>query len=159
MNRVCHHCRLQGHTRLNCHKLRALKNASDQRSRGPRNDKRTWAVKSLRGRNDDPSVMDMMKMIGAFTTCLESFTRRFESLNSRIQSCRDITPNARVSEEGYSCISITTCHALILPMLCDYTWLYAFCNFELKKNLFACLHLFLIVFTLLFLINLFLFLC
>ena len=36
----CHHCGLQGHTRPNCHKLRALKNASDQRSRGPRNDKR-----------------------------------------------------------------------------------------------------------------------
>ena len=30
----CHHCGLQGHTRPNCHKLRALKNASDWRSRG-----------------------------------------------------------------------------------------------------------------------------
>ena len=35
-----HHCGLQGHTRPNCHQLRALKNASDQRPRGPRNDKR-----------------------------------------------------------------------------------------------------------------------
>ena len=25
----CHHCRIQGHTRLNCHKLRALKNERD----------------------------------------------------------------------------------------------------------------------------------
>ena len=40
-NHVCHHYGLQGHTRPNCHKLRALRNASDQRSRGPRNDKRT----------------------------------------------------------------------------------------------------------------------
>ena len=40
MNHVCHHCGLQGHSRPNCHKLRVLKNASDQRSRGPRNDKR-----------------------------------------------------------------------------------------------------------------------
>ena len=40
-NHVCHHCGLQGHTRPNCHKLRALKNANDQRSREPRNDKRT----------------------------------------------------------------------------------------------------------------------
>ena len=39
-NHVCHHCGLQGHTRPNCHKLRALKSASDQRSKGPRNDKR-----------------------------------------------------------------------------------------------------------------------
>ena len=26
-NHVCHHCGLQGHTRPNCHKLRALRNA------------------------------------------------------------------------------------------------------------------------------------
>ena len=94
-NRVCHHCELQGHTIPNCHKLRALKNASDQRSRGPRNDKRTWVVKSSRGRNGDLGVVDVMKMIGAFTTCLESFTRRFESPNSHTQSYRDITLNAR----------------------------------------------------------------
>ena len=41
MNHLCYHCGLQGHTQPNCHKLRALRNASDQRSRGPRNDKRT----------------------------------------------------------------------------------------------------------------------
>ena len=69
------------------------KNASDQRSRRLRNDKRTWAVESSRGRNDGPGVMDLMEMIGAFTTCLESFTRRFESPNSHTQSYRDITPN------------------------------------------------------------------
>ena len=92
-NHVCHHCGLQGHTRPNCQKLRALKNASDQRSRGPRNDKKTWVVESSRGQNGDPSVVYMMKMIGAFTTCLESFTRRFESPNSRTQSYRDITTN------------------------------------------------------------------
>ena len=94
MNHVCHHCELQEHTRPNCHKLRILKNASDQRSKGPRNDKRTWAVESSRGRNGDPVVVDVMKMIGVFTTCLESFIGRFESSNSRTQSYRDITPNA-----------------------------------------------------------------
>ena len=46
---VCHHCGLQGHTRPNCRKLRALKNASDHRSKGPRNDKRNWPVKQSRG--------------------------------------------------------------------------------------------------------------
>ena len=81
MNHVRHHCGLQGHTRPNCHKLRALRNASDQRSRGPRNDKRTYVVESSRNRNSDPGTMDVMKMIGAFTNCLESFTRRFESPN------------------------------------------------------------------------------
>ena len=28
-NHVCHHCGLQGHTQPNCHKLRAMRNASD----------------------------------------------------------------------------------------------------------------------------------
>ena len=82
-NHVCHHCGLQGHTRPNCHKLRALTNASDQRSRGPRNDKRTWAIEPSKVRNGDHRMMDVMKMIGAFTNCLESFTRRSESPNSR----------------------------------------------------------------------------
>ena len=49
MNHICHHCGLQGHNKPNCHKLRALKNASDERSKGPRNDNRTWAVESSRG--------------------------------------------------------------------------------------------------------------
>ena len=39
-----HHCGLQGHTRPNCHKLKALKNASAQRLRGPRNDKKNWTA-------------------------------------------------------------------------------------------------------------------
>ena len=95
MNHVCHHCELQGHTRPNCHKLRALRNASDQRSREPKNDKRTWVVESSRDRNSDSRMMDVMKMIGAFTNYLESFTRKFESPNSHTQSYRDITPNAR----------------------------------------------------------------
>ena len=56
---------------------------------------RTRAVKPSRDRNGDPGMMDVMKMIGAFTNCLESFTRRFESPNSRTQSYKDITPNAR----------------------------------------------------------------
>ncbi|XP_065625334.1 uncharacterized protein LOC136065725 [Quercus suber] len=72
MNHFYHHCGLQGHTKPNLHKLRALKNATDQKLRGPRNDKRTWTVEPSRGRNGDPSLLDMMKMIGAFTTCLES---------------------------------------------------------------------------------------
>ena len=97
MNHVCHHCGLQGHTRPNCHKLRALKNASDQRSRGPRNDKRTWAVKSSRGRNGDPIVVDVMKTIGAFTICLESFTRRFESPNSFVPNPIGISPQTHVT--------------------------------------------------------------
>ena len=36
----CHFCGLQGHTRPNCHKLKALKNASVQRSKSPKNMKK-----------------------------------------------------------------------------------------------------------------------
>ena len=78
----CHHCGLQGHTRPNYHKLRVLKNASDQRSRGPRNDKRNWAAEHSRGRDGDSGVMDVMKMINAFTTYLTNFNRRFEGHNT-----------------------------------------------------------------------------
>ena len=91
---VCHHCGLQGHTRPNCQKLRAKNNATPQRSRGPRNDRRNWAGEQSRDQNGDPRMMNVMKMIDAFTNCLESFTRRFESPNSCIQSYKEITPNA-----------------------------------------------------------------
>ena len=95
INHFCHHCGLQGHTKPNCHKLRALKNASGQRSRGPRNDKKNWVVEQSRGRDGDSRVIEVMKMIDAFTTCLANFNRRFESHNSCTQSYRDITSNAR----------------------------------------------------------------
>ena len=93
-NYMCHHCGLHGHIRPNCQKMRAMNNASAPRSRGPRNDKRNWIGEPSRGRSGDPGVMDVMKMIGAFTNCLESFTRRFESPNSCTQFYKDITPNA-----------------------------------------------------------------
>ena len=57
--------------------LQALKNSGAQRLRGPRDDKRNWVVEQSRGQNDDSGVMDIMKMIDAFTTCLANFNRRF----------------------------------------------------------------------------------
>ena len=63
------------------------------RSRGPRNDRRNWAGEPLRGQSGDPGMMDIMKMIGVFTNCLEIFTRKFESPNFRTQSYKEITPN------------------------------------------------------------------
>ena len=71
-----------------------MNNATAPRSRGPRNDRRNWAGEQSRDQSGDPEMMDVMKMIGAFTNCLESFTRRFESPYSRTQSCKEITPNA-----------------------------------------------------------------
>ena len=66
---MCHHYGLQRHTRPNCHKLRALNNARDQRSRGPRDDKGNWTIGQPQSQNEDSGVMDVMKMIEAFTTC------------------------------------------------------------------------------------------
>ena len=95
MNHVCHHYGLQGHTKPNCHKLRVLNNAWDQRSRRPRDDKRNWAVGQPRSQNGDLGVMDVMKMTKSFTTCLANFNSKFEGHNLRTQSYRDISPNAR----------------------------------------------------------------
>ena len=50
-----------------------MNNARDQRSKGPRDDRRNWAVGQPRNQNGDSGVMDVMKMIEAFTTCLENF--------------------------------------------------------------------------------------
>ena len=124
-NYVCHHCGLQGHTRPNCQKLRAMNSTTAPGSRGPRNDRRNWAGEPSRDRNGDPGMMDVMKMISAFTNCLESFTRRFESPNSRTQSYH---PKCkwRVGEKWHSCISITTCPCINTSYalwLCLVVWL------------------------------------
>ena len=73
-NYMCHHYGLRGHTRPNCQKLRAINSATTPRSRGLRNDRRNWVGEPSRDRNGDPGMMDVMKMIGAFTNCLECFT-------------------------------------------------------------------------------------
>ena len=51
-------------------------------------------VEKSRSQDGDSGVMDVMKMIDAFTTCLANFNKRFERHNIRTQSYRDITPNA-----------------------------------------------------------------
>ena len=60
--------------RSNYQKLRVMKSATAPRSRGPRNDRRNWAGEQSRDRNGDLGMMDVVKMIGAFTNCLQSFT-------------------------------------------------------------------------------------
>ena len=92
----CHHCGIQRYTRPNCHKLKVLKNSSDQRSREPKHGKGNWIAEQSKGQEGDPRVRDVMRMIDAFTICLASFTRRFESHSDRTQSYKDITLNAIV---------------------------------------------------------------
>ena len=58
-----HHCGIQEHTRPDCHKLQALKNASAQMSKGPRNGKGNWTVEQSKSQEGDPGVRDVMKMM------------------------------------------------------------------------------------------------
>ena len=57
----------------NCQKLRAMNSVTASRSRGLRNDRRNWDGEPSRDRNGDLGMMDVIKMISAFTNCLESF--------------------------------------------------------------------------------------
>ena len=61
LNYVCHHYGLQGHTRPNCQKLRAINSATALRSQGFRADRRNWVVEPSKDRNGDPRMMDVMK--------------------------------------------------------------------------------------------------
>ena len=88
----CHHYGIRGHTRPNCHKLRALKDGSSQRSRGQRNCKGN--LKQSKGGEVESNIGDVMKMIDTITSCLANFTLRFKNHNSSTQSSKDITPNA-----------------------------------------------------------------
>ena len=112
-NYVCHHCGLQGHTKPNYHKLITLNNARDQRSRGPGDNKRNWVVGQPRSQNGDFDVMEVMKMIKVFTTCLANFNNKFKGHNSRTQSYWDITLNARdvlVKKGTHACLSPMSMH-------------------------------------------------
>ena len=91
---ICHHCEIRGHTRPNCYKLHALKTADSQRLRGQ--GKGNWNAKQSKGREADSDFGDVIKIIDTITSCLASFSQRFENHSSSTQSSRDITLNARV---------------------------------------------------------------
>ena len=65
-----------------------------QRPRGQ--GKGNWNTKQSKGREVDPGIGDVMKMIDTITSCLTNFTLRFENRNSSTQSFKDITLDARV---------------------------------------------------------------
>ena len=90
----CHHYGIQGHTRPNCHKFQALKNAGSQKPRGQGKGKGNH--KQSKGREVDLGNGDVMKMIDIIISCLAKFTLRFENCHSSTQSSKDITPNTCV---------------------------------------------------------------
>ena len=87
----CHHCRVRRHTSPDCHKLQALKNVGSQRSKGQGKGKENH--NQPKGREVDPGIGDVMKMIDTITSCLANFTLRFENRCSSTQSSKDINPN------------------------------------------------------------------
>ena len=90
----CHYCGILGHTRPNCYKLQALKNAELQKSR--RQGKGNGKPNQPKRREEEPVMSDVMKMIDTITSCLANFTLRFENHGSSTQSSKDIAPNAHV---------------------------------------------------------------
>ena len=58
-----------------------MNSATAPRSRELRNDRRNWASEQLRDQNGDPGMMDVMKMIGAFTNCLDQL---FGKLHTKV---------------------------------------------------------------------------
>ena len=89
----CYHCGVRGHTRPNYYKLHVLKKADSQRLRGQ--GKGNWNTKQSKGREVDSNFGDVIKIIDTITSCLASFSQRFENHSSSTQSSRDITLNAR----------------------------------------------------------------
>ena len=49
--------------------------------------------KQSKGREVDPGIGDVMKMIDTITSYLVNFTLRFKNSHSSTQSSKDITPN------------------------------------------------------------------
>ena len=88
----CHHCGVWGHTRPNYYKLHALKKLDSQRLRGQ--GKGNWNAKQSKRREADSGFRDVIKIIDTITSCLASFSQRFENHSSGTQSSKDITLNA-----------------------------------------------------------------
>ena len=94
MQHYCHYCEIQGHTRPNCYKPQALKNADLQKPR--RQGKGNGKPKQPKRQEGEPIISDVMKMIDTITSCLANFTLRFGNHGSSTQSSKDITPKTRV---------------------------------------------------------------
>ena len=105
--------------------------AESQRLWGQQNG--NWNAKKSKGREADFGFGDVMKIIDTITSYLASFSQRFENHNSSTQSSRDINPNTRAVwvKKGTHASALDYVHASILPICCDFGWLFAFLFFIL----------------------------
>ena len=85
---LCHHCGIQGHTRPNCFKLHALKRANSLYDQG--NIRRMPRGKQAKGENEGQLIGDVMEMLKNNSSCLASFTPRFDSYVGHTLPSKDL---------------------------------------------------------------------
>ena len=86
---LCHHCGIQGHTRLNCFKLHALKKVDSMH--GQESSKRRPKGAQAKGDSEGHLIGDIMEMLKNISLCLASFTPRFESYVGCTRLSRTLT--------------------------------------------------------------------
>ena len=90
---MCHHCGVQGHTRLNCFKLHALKKADSMH--GQESSKKRPRGAQAKGDSEGHLIGDVMEMLKKISLCLASFTPRFESYSGHTPPSKALTQNNR----------------------------------------------------------------
>ena len=83
----------QGHIRLNCFKLHALKMANSLR--GQETSRRRPMGVQAKGDNEGHLIGDVMEMLKNISLCLASFTPKFESYVGRTPPSKALTQNTR----------------------------------------------------------------
>ena len=89
----CHHYGIQRHTRPNCFKPHALKRANSLHAQG--NERREPRGKQGKGENDGQLIRDVMEILKNISSCLATFTPRFESYVSRTPPFKDLIQSTR----------------------------------------------------------------
>ena len=72
---LCHHCGIQGYTRLNCFKLHAVKKADSMR--GQESSKRRPKGAQLKGDSEGHLIGDVMEMLNNISLCLNSCSLKY----------------------------------------------------------------------------------
>ena len=94
MKHFCRHCAMRGHTRLNCFKFQVLKRADSLH--GQDNSRRMPKGIHAKGENEEQLIGDVMEMWKNISSCLASFTPRFESYVGHTPPSKDLTQNTRI---------------------------------------------------------------
>ena len=93
MKHFCHHCGVRGHIRPNCFKLKALKRIDSLH--GQDNSRRMPKGIQAKGENEGQLIGDVMEMLKNISSCLSSFTLRFESYVGYNPPSKNLTQNTR----------------------------------------------------------------